>query len=139
MTESISALTATSCAVSLQCNNNGYNAPEILESGRGTINRLTINPRNDLSTLYESYSHLFTQTDHKNHNTRNQEQHIEDNVDRNKSFPVEPSLGEEKPILLTVSLTQCRNAREPEPELKTRHRNQQQESQSAIDGTGTHP
>ena len=58
MMKSISGLAATGCAVSLQCNNDGYHAIEILESGRGTINRLTINSRNDLSPLFESYPQL---------------------------------------------------------------------------------
>lgn len=56
--KSVSGLAVTGCAVSLQCNNDGYNALEILELGRGTINRLIINSRNDLSPLYESYPHL---------------------------------------------------------------------------------
>lgn len=58
MMKSISGLAATGCAVSLQCNNDGYGALEILESGRGAINRLIINSRNDLSLLYESYPRL---------------------------------------------------------------------------------
>lgn len=47
------------CAVSSQCNNGGYEALEVLDSGRGAINRLTINSRNDLCIyLYETYPHL---------------------------------------------------------------------------------
>ena len=58
MMKSIAGLAAKGCAVSLQCKNDGYNAVRMLEMGRGTINRLIINSRNDLLSLYESYPHL---------------------------------------------------------------------------------
>ncbi|MCJ1271369.1 hypothetical protein MMC22_011269 [Lobaria immixta] len=46
------------CAVSLQCDNDGYKAIRILELSRGAINRMTINPRADISTLYHLHPDL---------------------------------------------------------------------------------
>ena len=78
---------------------------------------------------FHKQSHSFTQSYQQNYNARSQEQHVEDNVDCRKSFRIEPGFGKEKPIFLTAPLAQCRNAHEPEPELKTRNSNQQQKSQ----------
>ena len=58
MMKSVSGIAALGCAVSLQCNNDGYSAIRILELSRGAINRLTINSRADLSLLHHSYPDL---------------------------------------------------------------------------------
>lgn len=58
MMKSVSGIAALGCAVSLQCNNDGYSAIRILELSRGAINRLTISSRADLSLLHHSYPDL---------------------------------------------------------------------------------
>ena len=50
MMNSVSGMAAIGCAVSLQCDNDGCRAVRILELSRGTINRLIINSRADIST-----------------------------------------------------------------------------------------
>lgn len=56
--KSVSGIAATGCAVLLECNNEGDDAVRILELGRGTINRLTINSRADTSTLFRFHPDL---------------------------------------------------------------------------------
>lgn len=56
--KSVSGLAAIGCAVSLECNNEDYDAIRILELGRGAINRLTINSRADTSTLFRFHPDL---------------------------------------------------------------------------------
>ncbi|MCJ1265659.1 hypothetical protein MMC22_005539 [Lobaria immixta] len=58
MMKSVAGIAAIGCAVSLQCDNDGYKAIRILELSRGTINRLTINSRADMSTLYHLHPDL---------------------------------------------------------------------------------
>lgn len=58
---SVSGIAALGCAVSLQCNNDGYSAIRVLELSRGAINRLTINSKADLSMLYRLYPDLAKQ------------------------------------------------------------------------------
>ena len=58
MMKSVSGIAAVGCAVSLQCNNDGYSAIRVLELSRGAINRLIINSRADLSLLYNSHPDL---------------------------------------------------------------------------------
>lgn len=58
MMKSVSGIAAVGCAISLQCNNDGYSAIRILELSRGAINRLTVNSRADLSLLHHCYPDL---------------------------------------------------------------------------------
>ena len=58
MMESVSGIAAMGCAVLLECNNEGYDAIRMLEMGRGTINRPTINSRADTSTLFRVHPDL---------------------------------------------------------------------------------
>ena len=58
MMKSVAGIAAMGCAVSLQCDNDGYKAIRILELSRGAINRMTINPRADISTLYHLHPDL---------------------------------------------------------------------------------
>lgn len=51
-------MAATGCALSLHCNEDDYNAIKILELGRGTISRLTINSKSDLSALAQHHPNL---------------------------------------------------------------------------------
>ncbi len=62
--KSISGLAAIGCAISLQFDSDGYNALKVLESGRGTINRLMINSRKDISPLYKCYPYLARRFEH---------------------------------------------------------------------------
>lgn len=58
MVKSISGMAATGCALSLQCNDDHYDIIRILELGRGTISRLTINSKSDLSALHQQHPNL---------------------------------------------------------------------------------
>ena len=51
MMKSVSGLAAIGCAVSLDCNDDGFEAVRILELTRGTINRLAINSAAEISAL----------------------------------------------------------------------------------------
>ena len=55
---SVSEIATIGCAVSLECNNDVYDAVRILEAGRGAINRLTIDSRADISTLLRFHPDL---------------------------------------------------------------------------------
>ncbi len=58
MMKSVSGIAEVGCAVSLQCNNDGYKAIRILELSRGAINRLTINSRADEFQILPSKDRL---------------------------------------------------------------------------------
>ncbi|KAL9610099.1 MAG: hypothetical protein Q9167_005178 [Letrouitia subvulpina] len=58
MMKSVSGLAAISYAVSLECNNDGFEAVRILELSRGTINRLAINSAAEISALSRLYLNL---------------------------------------------------------------------------------